>query len=63
MKDSRVGTYALVGTVLAQHLKLRCLGVLQEPVAAMVVAHCASRWVVLPVQYFSVYIQVRDSSN
>ena len=58
MKDSRVGTYALVGTVLAQHLKLRSLGMLQEPAVAMLVAHCASRWVALPVQYFSVYIQV-----
>jgi cobalamin synthase len=58
MKDSRVGTYALVGTALAQHLKLRCLSMLPNPVAALVVAHCASRWVVLPVQHFSVYIQV-----
>lgn len=58
MKDSRVGTYALVGTVLAQHLKLRCLAALPNPVAALLVAHCASRWVVLPIQHFSVYIQV-----
>jgi adenosylcobinamide-GDP ribazoletransferase len=60
MKDSRVGTYALVGMVLVLHQKLHALAAfpLAEVAAVLVSAHCASRWTSIPLIYFCTYIQV-----
>ena len=61
MKDSRVGTYGCVGMVLATLLKVEALARLdgRAAAAALVAAHCASRWVSLPLLFFSTYLQVR----
>lgn len=49
LQDSRVGTYALVGTALALHAKLAVLGALgpARATAALIAAHAASRQAVL----------------
>lgn len=60
MKDSRVGTYALVGTVLVQAVKLLSLAALPAPAVALPLAHCLSRWVPLPISFMCSYIQVRS---
>jgi cobalamin synthase len=73
MKDSRVGTYGCVGTVLALMIKVQALAMLgvaggsggavaTGAVRALMVGHCLSRWVSLPLLYFSHYIQVRPIS-
>lgn len=59
MKDSRVGTYALVGTVLVQTVKLSSLAELPAPAFALPMAHALSRWVPLPMSFMCKYIQVR----
>lgn len=58
MKDSRVGTYALVGTVLVQAVKMLSLAALPAPAVALPLAHCLSRWVPLPISFMCSYIQV-----
>jgi len=60
MKDSRIGTYALVGMLLVLHQKLHALAAfdvrLTGPV--LIAVHCASRWSSVPLLYFCTYIQV-----
>jgi adenosylcobinamide-GDP ribazoletransferase len=65
MKDSRIGTYALVGMVLVIHQKLHALAAfpVAEAAAVLVSAHCASRWTSIPLIYFCTYIQVRRLSR
>lgn len=58
MKDSRVGTYALVGTVLVQAVKIASLSALPAPMRALTMAHALSRWVPLPISFMCKYIQV-----
>ena len=64
MKDSRIGTYALVGMALVLHQKLHALAALPlvEVGSTLVVAHCISRWTCIPLIYFCTYIQVIDGS-
>lgn len=56
---SPAGTYALVGTALALQAKLCVLGALGpgRAGAALIAAHAASRWSVLPLVYACTYIQ------
>jgi adenosylcobinamide-GDP ribazoletransferase len=65
MKDSRVGTYGCVGMILAELLKVEALARLEVAHAsrALLVGHCLSRWVSLPLLFYSVYIQVRANYN
>ncbi|KAG2444858.1 hypothetical protein HXX76_001599 [Chlamydomonas incerta] len=68
MKDSRVGTYALVGTALALQLKTSGLAAIAAlpaaagggaagVAAALVAAHAASRWTSMVLIYGCDYIQ------
>ncbi|PNH03985.1 Cobalamin synthase [Tetrabaena socialis] len=64
MKDSRVGTYALVGTALTLQLKAAALAALAAgpggpaaAAAALVAVHAASRWTAIPLIYCCTYIQ------
>lgn len=61
MKDSRIGTYALVGMLLVLHTKLHALAAFEASAvtAVLVAAHCASRWTSVPLIYVCTYIQVR----
>eukprot|EP00892_Ulva_mutabilis_P002030 jgi/Ulvmu1/11828/UM080_0039.1 len=63
MKDSRVGTYALVGTVLVQAVKLTSLAALPAPLAALPLAHALSRWVPLPISFMCSYIQDEEDAK
>lgn len=65
MKDSRVGTYALVGTALALHAKLAVLGALgpARATAALIAAHAASRWTSLPLIYACTYLQDAEDAK
>mgnify|MGYP001807063661 CR=1 FL=1 len=68
MKDSRVGTYALVGTALALQLKTSGLAAIAAAApeagggvagvaAALVAAHAASRWTSMVLIYVCEYVQ------
>ncbi|KXZ55222.1 hypothetical protein GPECTOR_3g364 [Gonium pectorale] len=64
MKDSRVGTYALVGTALALQLKTAALAALAggpggpaAASAALVAVHAVSRWSCIPLVVCCTYIQ------
>jgi hypothetical protein len=63
MKDSRIGTYALVGMLLVLHMKLHALAAFEASTvgAVLVAAHCASRWTSVPLLYCCKYIQVRPT--
>lgn len=65
MKDSRIGTYALVGMLLVLHMKLHALAAFEATSvgAVLVAAHCASRWTSVPLLYCCKYIQVRTTSD
>lgn len=65
MKDSRVGTYALVGTALLLQVKLAALAALgpARAGAALVAAHAASRWTALPLTYACRYIQDEEDAK
>lgn len=65
MKDSRVGTYALVGTALALQVKLSVLGALgaTKACAALVAAHTAARWTALPLIYCCTYLQDSEDAK
>eukprot|EP00878_Enallax_costatus_P042810 GHUV01050292.1.p2 GENE.GHUV01050292.1~~GHUV01050292.1.p2 ORF type:complete len:175 (+),score=31.01 GHUV01050292.1:664-1188(+) len=60
MKDSRIGTYALVGMALVLHQKLHALAAFDLQLAGpvLIAAHCASRWSCVPLTYCCTYIQV-----
>lgn len=61
MKDSRVGTYGCVGSVLALMTKTHALTLLGDrgtAVPALILGHSLARWVSLPLLFFSHYIQV-----
>lgn len=59
MKDSRVGTYALVGVLLCTVAKLALLSEMEAAVAprALVAAHTVGRWTSLPMLHWCHYIQ------
>lgn len=63
MKDSRIGTYALVGMLLVLHMKLHALAAFEATSvgAVLVAAHCASRWTSVPLLYCCKYIQVHTT--
>ena len=64
MKDSRVGTYGCIGSVLALIMKVHALTLLGERGAAapaLLLGHSLARWVSLPLLYFSHYIQVSSA--
>lgn len=69
MKDSRCGTYALVGMGLVLHLKLHAIaaiaaaGTTSAVVRALVVAHTTSRWTALPLLYCCTYIQDEEDAK
>lgn len=65
MKDSRIGTYALVGMLLVLHMKLHALAALEvtSVAAVLVAAHCASRWSSVPLLYFCTYIQDEEDAK
>lgn len=65
MKDSRIGTYALVGTGLLLQAKLAVLGALgpERAAAALIAAHTASRWTALPLTYGCTYLQDADDAK
>lgn len=69
MKDSRVGTYALVGMSLVLTIKLHCLATLvmnttpAGAAAALIAAHAASRWSSLPLIYLLHYIQDEEDAK
>ena len=71
MKDSRIGTYALVGTSLVLYLKLHALQALagadggggRLAAAALVAAHAASRWTSLPLISLCTYIQDEEDAK
>jgi adenosylcobinamide-GDP ribazoletransferase len=70
MKDSRVGTYAVVGMGLVLALKLRALEALMaaggpgRAAAALVAAHAAARWTSLPLLRWCCYLQdVEDAKR
>jgi adenosylcobinamide-GDP ribazoletransferase len=65
MKDSRVGTYALVGTALTLFVKLAVLGALgpARAPAVLIAAHAASRWSALPLIYGSTYLQDSEDAK
>lgn len=71
MKDSRVGTYALVGMVVALSIKFKCIEnlVSQEQDgsvtagAVLIAAHALCRWTALPLIYFCRYIQDEEDAK
>lgn len=65
MKDSRIGTYALVGMVLVLHMKLHALAAFKVTSvgAVLVAAHCASRWSSVPLLYCCNYIQDEEDAK
>jgi len=73
MKDSRVGTYALVGMALVITIKLRCIEHLlsyddgrktaASAAAALIAVHAASRWTSLPLIYMLMYIQDEEDAK
>eukprot|EP00884_Botryococcus_braunii_P018605 jgi/Botrbrau1/5428/Bobra.182_1s0030.1 len=65
MKDSRVGTYALVAMCLTIFLKLHAIAALPEPLAfpAMVTAHSISRWTCIPLTFVYPYIQDEEDAK
>jgi adenosylcobinamide-GDP ribazoletransferase len=69
MKDSRVGTYAVVGMSLVLALKLRALEALMaaggpgRAGAALVAAHAAARWTSLPLLRWCRYLQDEEDAK
>ncbi|GFR39615.1 hypothetical protein Agub_g77 [Astrephomene gubernaculifera] len=74
MKDSRVGTYALVGTCLSLCLKLAALATLGSTAAAaggggvsvaaaLIAVHVASRWTCIPLTACCTYIQDEEDAK
>jgi len=69
MKDSRIGTYALVGMLLVLHLKMHVLEAItgmhgvEGTVRALVVAHTISRWTALPLIYWCHYLQDEEDAK
>lgn len=65
MKDSRVGTYGLVGMVLVLHQKLHALAAMDQDlvVGAMIAAHSVSRWTSVPLLYCLEYIQDEEDAK
>ncbi|KAF8073024.1 CYCB2-3 [Scenedesmus sp. PABB004] len=64
MKDSRVGTYALVGVALVLQLKLAALAALGGAAApALVAAHCASRWSSAALIYTCDYLEDEEDAK
>lgn len=59
MKDSRVGTYALVGVLLCTYAKLTLLSEMEpaDVPRALVAAHTIGRWTSLPLLHFCHYLQ------
>ena len=71
MKDSRVGTYALVGMALVLSIKVQAIVALMAApgggpglaAAALVAAHASSRWTSLPLLYLCTYIQDEEDAK
>lgn len=76
MKDSRVGTYALVGVSIVLQLKLQALVMLNDLEesssgvlklsgvgAALIAVHAASRWTCVPLIYCCTYIQDEEDAK
>ena len=70
LQDSRVGTYAVVGMILALMLKVKCLEMLCQGddgvfryARALISVHCASRWTSLPLIYACSYIQSEEDAK
>lgn len=70
LQDSRVGTYAVVGMILALMLKVKCLEMLcggddgmLRYARALISVHCASRWTSLPLIYSCTYVQSEEDAK
>ncbi|GBF88539.1 adenosylcobinamide-GDP ribazoletransferase [Raphidocelis subcapitata] len=57
MRDSRVGTYALVGMAVLLQIKGAAVAALPGPATAMIVAHCVCRWPSLPLLHWCTYLE------
>lgn len=63
MKDSRIGTYGVLGLVLALLLKYQALLHTEQLVAALVLGHVLSRFAALTLIYSDCYVQDESTSK
>jgi len=65
MKDSRVGTYGMLGLLLLMLLKFYCLYTLTPPLAAIAVitAHALSRFTAVTIIYTQPYVRENEDSK
>ncbi|RAJ10539.1 cobalamin-5'-phosphate synthase [Chitinophaga skermanii] len=65
MKDSRIGTYGMLGLVLVMLIKFYCLSsmTLYTAITAILVAHPLSRWIALNVVYNLHYVRENEDSK
>lgn len=65
MKDSRIGTYALIGCTLVLQMKMQALAGLEKEMVlrALIVSHCVARWTSLPLLYLVPYIQDEEDAK
>jgi adenosylcobinamide-GDP ribazoletransferase len=65
MKDSRIGTYALIGSSLVLQMKIQALAGLDKEIVlrALIAVHCTARWTSLPLIYCVHYIQDEEDAK
>lgn len=63
MKDSHIGSYAVIGLTLVLLLKFNTLSALKFPITLIIAAHCLSRFSCLLIVYKETYVGLEGQSK